>query len=113
MDQNLFLDLLLVGCILILIVAFVFYQIQKLVWLKRHGKRIVATVTSIRPEKGKTQFGSPRENYYVTARWTSPRTGRTYTFWTWIMGTRPAYTQGSLVSILVDPSNPKRYLMDP
>jgi hypothetical protein len=45
-------------------------------------------------------------------RWTNPLTGRTYTFWTWIMDSCPGYTQGSLVSILVDPSNPKRYIME-
>jgi hypothetical protein len=112
MDQYLFLGLFLVGSILLLFVAFVLYQLRTLVWLKRHGRRIVATITSIRRETGKTSFGPPRDNYAVTAQWTNPRTGRTYTFWTWIMEGRPAYTQGSLVSILIDPGNPKRYIME-
>jgi hypothetical protein len=112
MDQYLFLGLFLVGSILLLFVAFVLYQLRTLVWLRRHGRRIVATITSIRRERGKASFGSPHENYTVTAQWTNPRTGRTYTFWTWIMDARPAYTQGSLVSILIDPGNPNRYIME-
>lgn len=112
MDQALLLDIVLVVCTLALIVAFVLHQIRTLSWLKQHGRRIVATVISIRHETGKARAGSVHEHYYVTARWTNPLTGRTYTFWTWIMDSCPGYTQGSLVSILVDPSNPKRYIME-
>ncbi len=112
MDQALFLDILLVVITLALIMAFVVYKIRTLLWLKRHGRRIVAMVTSIRHETGKTKDGSLHENYYVTARWTNPRSGRTYTFWSWIMDSCPDYAQGSLVPVLVDPSNPKRYIME-
>lgn len=112
MDHALLLDIFLIVCTLALIVAFVLHQIRTLSWLKRHGRRIVATVISIRHETGKARAGSVHEHYYVTARWTNPLTGRTYTFWTWIMDSCPGYTQGSLVSILVDPSNPKRYIME-
>jgi Protein of unknown function (DUF3592) len=112
MDQALFFDILLVVITLALIMAFVVYKIRTLLWLKRHGRRIVAMVTSIRRETGKTKDGSLHENYYVTARWTNPRSGRTYTFWSWIMDSCSGYTQGSLVPVLVDPSNPKRYIME-
>jgi hypothetical protein len=93
-------------------VAFITYQIQQIGWLQRHGRRIVAMVTSIRHETGKTAAGFPRNNYYVTATWTHPRTGKTYTFWTWIMNHAPDYGQGSLVPVLIDPNNPGRYTMD-
>jgi len=112
MNQAFFFDILLVVCTLALMMAFVLYQIRTLGWLKRHGRRIIGMVTSIRREAKKTLDGSLRENYYVTARWTDPRTGRTYSFWTWIIDSCPDFRQGSLVSILVDPSNPKRYLME-
>jgi hypothetical protein len=112
MNQPVFLDMLLVVATLALATAFIIYQIQKTEWLKQHGRRIVATVTSIRHETGKTPAGFSRDNYYVTAKWTNPRTGRTYTFWTWIMNRSPEYTQGSLVSVLIDPNDPKRYTMD-
>jgi hypothetical protein len=104
--------LLLFAGVLVLPVAFITYQIQKIGWLRRHGKRVVAMVTSIRHETGKTPAGFPRDNYYVTATWTNPWTGRTYTFWTWIMNQRPDYTKGSLVPVLVDPNHPERYIMD-
>jgi hypothetical protein len=107
--QTLLLDTLLAGGTVALMIGMVVYQIYKIRWLPAHGKRITAMVTSIRHETGKTAWGFPRDNYYVTATWTSPRTGRTYTFWTWIMNCRPAYKQGSLIPVLIDPDNPNRY----
>ena len=109
MDKFALPGMLLTAGTLALIIAFVSYQIQKIEWLKEHGRRIVATVTSIRHETGKTPAGIPRDNYYITAKWTNPRTGRTYTFWTWIMNYCPNYVQGSLVSLLIDPNDPRRY----
>jgi hypothetical protein len=112
MNQTVFFDMFLVAANLALIMVFVAYQIQKIGWLKRHGRPIVALVTSIRHETGKKPAGFLRNNYYVTATWTDPHSGRTYTFWTWVMNSCPGYTQGSLVPVLIDPNNPKRYTMD-
>ena len=112
MVRTLLLDMLLVIGTLALIIAFIAYQIQKIEWLKHHGRRIVATITSIRHETGKTQAGFSRDNYYVTAKWTNPRTGKAYTFWTWIMNSHPDYAKGDLVPILIDPNNPKRFTMN-
>ena len=110
--QPLLLDTLLVTGTMALMMALVAYQIYKIRWLPNHGKQITAMVTSIRHETGKTAWGFTRDNYYVTATWTHPRTGRTYTFWTWIMNHTPDYGKGSLVPVLIDPSNPSRYTMD-
>jgi hypothetical protein len=93
-------------------IAFIAYQIYKLWWLRSRGRQIIAMVTSIRQETGKTAWGFSRDNYYVTATWTNPRTGRTHTFWTWVMHSCPAYKQGSLVPVLIDPNNPKRFVLD-
>ena|SRR5437764_664292 len=112
MMQPLLLDTLLVTGTMALMMALVAYQIYKIRWLPNHGKQITAMVTSIRHETGKTAWGFTRDNYYVTATWTHPRTGRTYTFWTWIMNARPVYTKGSLVPVLIDPHNPKRYALN-
>ena len=112
MYQPVFFDVLLVAGTLACTIVFIIYQIQKIEWLKRHGRRIVAAVTSIRHETGKSPAGFSRDNYYVTAKWTNPQTGRTYTFWTWIMNHCPDFTQGSLVPVLIDPNNPSRYTMD-
>ena len=87
------LQLLLASASIALIIGCITYQVYKMRWLRSHGKQIIAVVTSIRQETGKTGWGFARDNYAVTASWTSPRTGRTYTFWTWVMHSRPAYTQ--------------------
>ena len=112
MIHPLLLDTLIVLGILVLISAFVVYQIHQFSSLTSHGKQISAMVTSIRHETGKTALGVTRDNYYLTATWTNPRTGRTYTFWTWIMNSTPAYTKGSLVPVLIDPKNPKRFALN-
>jgi hypothetical protein len=112
MIHPLLLDTLIVLGILVLISAFVVYQIHQFSGLTSHGKQISAMVTSIRHETGKTAWGISRDNYYLTATWTNPRTGRTYTFWTWIMNSTPAYKKGSLVPVLIDPKNPKRFALN-
>jgi hypothetical protein len=112
MMQPIFLDSLLVGGTMALIVAFVAYRIYLLKWLPVHGRRITAVVTSVRHETGTSAWGIARDTYYLTATWLNPRTGCTYTFWTWIMNSTPAYTKGSLVSVLIDPKNPKRFALN-
>lgn len=112
MNQTILFDVFLLISIVVLMVAFMLYQIRRIDWLHQHGRRIVALVTSIRHEVGKTRAGFTRDNYYLTATWTNPRTGRTYTFWTWVIGHTPDYSQGSLVPVLIDPSDPRRYLME-
>jgi hypothetical protein len=105
-------QLLLATGTMALMISFVLYQIYQLRWLQAHGKQIIALVTSIRHETGKTAWGIARENYHVTAKWTNPRTGRTHTFWTWIIDSRPGFAQGSLVPVLIDPNHPERYRLD-
>ena len=95
-----------------LMITFVVYQIYKIGWLRYHGRQIIAMVTSIRHERGKTAWGFTRDNYYVTATWTNPRTGRTHTFWAWSMNSDPEYTKGSLIPVLIDPKNPQRFVLD-
>ena len=112
MIHPLLLDTLLALGTLALISAFVVYQVYQFSWLNSHGRQISAMVTSIRHETGKTSWGISRDNYYLTATWTNPRTGRTYTFWTWIMNSNPVYTKGSLVPVLIDPKNPKRFALN-
>lgn len=110
--QLLLLNALLVLAIMTLMLSLVVYQIHKIRWLTYHGRQVNALVTSIRHETGKTAWGLSRDNYYLTATWTNPRTGRTYTFWTWIMNANPAFTKGSLVPVLIDPNHPERYALN-
>ena len=112
MLNSLLLDALVVVGALTLIIAFVFYQIYQFRWLNSRGRQISAMVTSIRHETGKSAWGISRDNYYLTAKWTNPRTGRTYTFWTWIMNSTPSYTKGSLIPVVIDPRNPNRFVLN-
>src|SRR5436190_6948546 len=112
MIHPLLFDILLVVGAMVLINAFVVYQVYQFRWLTSHGRQISAMVTSIQHETGKTAWGISRDIYYLTAKWTNPRTGRTYTFWTWIMNSTPNYTKGSLVPVLIDPKNPKRFALN-
>ena len=113
MLQPLLLDTLLASGTIALMIALVAYQIHRISWLPCHGRQITAMVTSIRHETGRTPWGFTRDNYYLTATWTNPRTGHTYTFWTWIMNSCPAYTRGSLVPVMIDPNNPHHYTINP
>lgn len=105
-------QLLLALGIIVLMIAFIAYQIYKIRWLRSHGKEIIAVVTSIRQDTGKSAWGVSRDTYYITATWTNPRSGRRHTFWTWIMHSRQVYKQGSLIPIMIDPNNPNRYVLD-
>ena|SRR5579859_5400214 len=103
---------LLASGLVMLMVSLVVYQTYQVRWLAHHGRRIIAVVTSIRQEAGKSAWGIARENYYITAAWTNPRTGQRYMFWTWIMNSQPSYTKGSLIPVLIDPGNPKCYALN-
>ena len=78
MNQSVFFGMVIVKGTLVLIMVFIACQKIIIEWLKRHGRPIVAMVTSIRHATGKTLAGYSRDNYDVTARWTHPRTRRTY-----------------------------------
>jgi hypothetical protein len=73
--------------------------------LDRNGKRIVATITSI--EK------LPGPCYIITASWTDPRTGVSYTFES-DPDPRPPerYVEGAPIAVLLDPANPWRYRLE-
>jgi hypothetical protein len=88
-------QLLLALGTIVLMIAFIAYQIYKIRWLRSHGRQIIAVVTSIRQETGKTTWGMARDTYYVTATWTNPCNGRRHTFWTWGHALSPiVYTRG-------------------
>ncbi len=105
-------QLLLVAGAMALMMALVVYQAHKVRCLREHGTLIAAMVTSVRHETGKTGWGFTRDNYYVTATWTNPRMGRTYTFWTWAMNSYPTCSKGNLVPVVIDPKNPKHYALE-
>ena len=108
----LLLDTLVVLGFMALTSAFVILRVHQFRSLTSHGRHISAVVTSIRHETGKSAWGISRDHYYLTAKWTNPRTGQTYIFWTWVMNSNPPYTKGSLVPVLIDPKNPNRFVLN-
>ncbi len=108
----LILDLVLACATMALIVGFVVYQARNNDWIAHHGRRIIATITSIQQKSGRTRLGWKHDNYYITAQWTSPQTGKTYTFLTWMLDERPRYQTGNLIPVLINPHNPRQYVME-
>ena len=73
-------------------------------WLDQHGEIVSATVTRI---KGK--WGEEGGRYYVvTAQWTDPLTGSTYTF-SERRNRRPHYSEGNHIQVVVNQSKPGDY----
>jgi hypothetical protein len=113
MDQTVFiLDFVLAFSTVALIVGFVVYQARKSDWVAHHGRRIIATITSIQQKSGRTRLGWQHDNYYITAQWTSLQTGKTYTFLTWALDERPCYQTGNLIPVMINPHNPRQYVME-
>ena len=92
-----------------LFVSFIVTQAQRIKRLREHGQRIIALVTRVRHETGKSRLGFACDNYYLTARWTDPRSGKTTIFDTWTKDRPPTYREGDLVPVLIDPCHPERY----
>ncbi len=93
-------------------------------WLKSNGRRITATVTEIQTKRVSNQVpystGSgtsyrteTRTYYVVVARWVDPQTRREYTFHSERRSSYPRnYGPGSSISVLIDPANPLRHLVE-
>jgi hypothetical protein len=112
MDRILLIDLLLVAFTLVLFMAVFFYLGWEIHWVRHHGRRIVATITDIRYGIGNSPTRFSRDHPYVTAKWTDPGTGRSYTFWKLAAEDKPPFKIGNLVPVLIDPNHPKYYEME-
>ena len=93
-------------------------------WLKRYGKRIVATVTEIERKTGTrqvpytvnntTQYRTQTYTYYIImARWVDPRTKQMYTFRSPNLSIYPRrFYEGCGIEVLIDPNNIGKYYME-
>lgn len=93
-------------------------------WLKKHGTRIIATVTEIQKKSESrsvpystgsgTQYRTEWQTYYiVVARWENPQTRQIHTFRSERRASYPRkYAPGSGISVLIDPQNLGRYLVE-
>jgi hypothetical protein len=82
---------------------------RKARWIKQRGERVVAKVTSVQHDKKKASTGAMHHFYTVTAVWTHPGTGQTYTFGKYFFDEDPDKSFSTLVPVIIDPRNPKRY----
>lgn len=111
MDRILLIDFLLLAGLLALLIAVLSYMGWEFNRIRHHGRRIVATITDISYGIGNSTSQFSHDHPYVTAMWTDPVTGRSYTFWQLAAENKPFYKIGSLVPILIDPRHPKFYEM--
>ena len=103
MDRILLIDLLLVAVLLTLFIAVFSYVGWEFNRIRYHGRRIIATITDISYGIGKSASQFSQDHPYVTARWTDPVTGRSYTFWQLAAENKPFYKIGSLCLSLIHP----------
>lgn len=71
--------------------------------LDRNGVVVFATVTRI-----KRSWDDDDRKYSVTAQWTDPHTGSTYSFKK-TRSRRPKCSEGSQIQVVLNPRNPRDY----
>ena len=100
---------IVLGMVIVMFGLPIIYMAHKARWIETRGERVVAKVTSIQHDKKKASTGAIHHFYTVTAVWTSPQTGHTYTFWKYFFDEDPDKSISTLVPVIIDPRNPKRY----
>ena len=100
-----------------------------LLWLKQHGKQVIALVTDIKSQQGwKYENGSQwnswegryqqarawRTFYDITALWIEPQTKQSYTFSFKLWADEVVSTPdtNSIVPVVFDPEHPEHYYVD-
>ena len=111
MNRSILGDLLIIAALLGLLIAAIAYIGWEFNRLRHHGRRIIATITDISYGVGNSDSQFSHDHPYVTAKWTDPATGHSYTFWQLAVGNKPFYKIGSLIPVLVDPKHPTFYEM--
>lgn len=82
---------------------------RKARWIETRGEHIVAQVTSVKHDRKRASTGATHHFYTITATWTHPATGQTYIFWKYFFDEDPDKVINSLVPVIIDPRNPRRY----
>jgi membrane-anchored protein YejM (alkaline phosphatase superfamily) len=103
--NNMWASIIVIATVIVLVIvgiALFSRTMSKSRWLKQHGTRVIARVTS-------TAFVSGSSiSKMITAEWTDPRTDQPYTFRS-LVPTAFRVKIGETVDVLVDPENPERY----
>ena len=103
---------LLIWLGVVVVIAFalpIIFLVRKARWIETRGERIVAQVTSVQHDKKRASTGKTHHFYTITATWTNPANGQTYTFWKYFFDEDPDKVISELVPVIIDPRNPKRY----
>lgn len=87
----------------------IIFMARKARWIETRGEHIVAQVTSVQHDRKRASTGATHHFYTITATWTHPVTGQTYTFWKYFFDEDPDKIFSSLVPVIIDPRNPRRY----
>ena len=87
----------------------IIFMARKARWIETRGEHIVAQVTSVQHDRKRASTGATHHFYTITATWTHPATGQTYTFWKYFFDEDPDKAISTLVPVIIDPRNPKRY----
>ena len=87
----------------------IIFLVRKARWIEQRGEHIVAQVTTVQHDRKRASTGAIHHFYTITATWTSPLTGQTYTFWKYFFDEDPDRAFSELVPVIIDPRNPRRY----
>ncbi|HVB73335.1 MAG TPA: DUF3592 domain-containing protein [Ktedonobacteraceae bacterium] len=81
--------------------------------MRKHGKRIVATVTKINMEYALLARGRNTTSFFLHAEWEDPATHKVYHFKSGAgdVNLPINHPPGSTIDVLIDPRNPRRYKM--
>jgi hypothetical protein len=99
---------LTIGVVTLVVVALltgVVLFFRSWIWQKR-SRRIAATITAIQMEADNVSFW-----WVVTAQWTDPQTGQTFSFRSRRFPFRPSLRIGESITVVMDPTNPRHYDM--
>ena len=83
-------------------------------WYRQHGRRVVATVTSIYELNRAIAPLLEGQNlgWRIVAEWTDPQTQRTYKFKGTAVRQHTPYTVGDDIYVFIDPNNMKHYHLE-
>lgn len=90
-------------------------QQKKLDDLREKGQRVIAKITKINSQYHAEHIAGTsgdRHMFQLVAEWTDPQTGQTRTFESNFLTSTRNYRIGEGVPVLIDRTNPERYMMD-
>ena len=86
-------------------------RVRREAWLARHGRRIVADIVDVAIERSVKR--NRRSPWRITAQWTDPLGRKVHVFKSARIRFDPTpFMKGETVSVLIDPDDPRRYMVD-